>query len=69
MIILLINMCFAQIGVGLMIPIMPQFIREFGVSGSVLGYLLAVMGLTQFFISLLLWQGVGWMNTAEKISW
>ncbi len=51
MIILLINMCFAQIGVGLMIPIMPQFIREFGVSGSVLGYLLAVMGLTQFFIS------------------
>ncbi|MBU7591283.1 MFS transporter [Metabacillus halosaccharovorans] len=45
------NMFIALMGVGLVIPVLPQFILEFGGSGKDIGYLVAAMGLTQFFIS------------------
>ncbi|MCL7749771.1 MFS transporter [Halalkalibacter alkaliphilus] len=49
--ILMMNMFIAFIGVGLIIPVLPKFILEFGASGKDLGYLVAAMGLTQFLFS------------------
>ncbi len=49
--ILMINMFIALMGVGLIIPVLPKFILEFGASGKDLGYLVAAMGLTQFLFS------------------
>lgn len=49
--ILIMTMFIVQLGVGLIIPILPNFIQELGVSGSTLGYLVSAMGLTQFLFS------------------
>lgn len=49
--ILLMMMFIVQLGVGLIIPVLPKFIQEFGVSGATLGYLVSAMGLTQFLFS------------------
>ena len=51
MLILIISMFIVQLGVGLIIPILPNFMQEFGVSGATLGYLVSAMGLTQFLFS------------------
>ncbi|WP_407653326.1 MFS transporter [Brevibacillus ruminantium] len=49
--ILMINMFIAMLGIGLIIPVLPKFMLEFGASGSSLGYLVAAFGLTQFLFS------------------
>ena len=50
-IILMSNMFIVQLGVGLIIPVLPKFIKQFGISGATLGYLVSAMGLTQFLFS------------------
>lgn len=50
-VILIMTMFIVQLGVGLIIPIIPKFIQELGVSGSTFGYLVSAMGLTQFLFS------------------
>jgi MFS transporter, DHA1 family, multidrug resistance protein len=47
----MVNMFIAMLGVGLVIPILPKFLLEFGASGKDMGYLVAAMGLTQFLFS------------------
>lgn len=37
-------MCIAQLGVGILIPVMPQYLEELGAGGVQAGYLLAAMG-------------------------
>lgn len=49
--ILIVNMFISQMGVGLVIPILPKFMQDFGVSSATLGYLVSVMGLSQFLFS------------------
>jgi len=51
MMILIMNMFIVQVGVGLIIPILPKFMQDFGISGATLGYLVSAMGLTQFLFS------------------
>lgn len=51
LVILMINMLIAMIGIGLIIPIMPKFLEEFGVGGQSMGYLVAAFAFTQFFFS------------------
>lgn len=50
-VILIMTMFIVQLGVGLIIPIIPKFIQQLGVSGSTFGYLVSAMGLTQFLFS------------------
>lgn len=47
----MINMFIAMLGIGLIIPVLPKFMLEFGASGQALGYLVAAFGLTQFIFS------------------
>jgi DHA1 family multidrug resistance protein-like MFS transporter len=49
--ILIVNMFITQVGVGLIIPILPKFMQDFGISSATLGYLVSTMGLTQFLFS------------------
>ncbi|TVX91755.1 MFS transporter [Paenibacillus agilis] len=49
--ILMINMFIAMVGMGMIIPLMPMFITEFGATGKDMGYLMAAFGLTQFIFS------------------
>jgi MFS transporter, DHA1 family, multidrug resistance protein len=49
--ILMANVFVSMLGVGLVNPILPKFITEFGASGKDMGYLVAAMGLTQFLFS------------------
>ncbi len=49
--ILIVNMFISQMGVGLVIPILPKFMQDFGVSSATLGYLVSAMGLSQFIFS------------------
>ncbi|WP_134685836.1 MFS transporter [Brevibacillus migulae] len=51
LIVLMVNMFIAMLGIGLIIPILPDFIQEFGASGSTMGYMIAAFGLTQFLCS------------------
>lgn len=51
LLILMVNMFIAMLGIGLIIPILPDFMHEFGASGSTLGYLVSAFGLTQFLCS------------------
>lgn len=51
LIILNINMFIAMLGIGLVIPVLPQFMQEFGESGTALGYLVSATGLTHFLFS------------------
>ncbi|PLR76885.1 MFS transporter [Bacillus sp. V3-13] len=48
---LMINMFIAMVGIGLIIPVLPMFLDEFGVGGQAMGYLVAVFALTQFLFS------------------
>ncbi len=49
--ILMFNMFIAMAGIGLIIPIMPEFLGTFGVAGSALGLLIAFFSLAQFLFS------------------
>lgn len=51
LVIIMITVFILQLGVGLVIPILPKFIQAFGVNGATLGYLVSAMGLTQFIFS------------------
>ena len=52
MILLMINMFIAMLGIGLIIPVLPEFlVKEFGAGGKTAGYLVAAFGLTQFIFS------------------
>lgn len=48
---LLVNMFLAMLGIGLVIPVLPQFLHEFGAGGQAAGYLVSCFGLTQFLFS------------------
>ncbi|GED69212.1 hypothetical protein BRE01_29140 [Brevibacillus reuszeri] len=39
---LLVNMFLAMLGIGLVIPVLPQFLHEFGAGGQAAGYLALV---------------------------
>ncbi|MCP8968610.1 MFS transporter [Ectobacillus sp. SYSU M60031] len=44
-------MFIAMLGIGLIIPVLPQFLNEFQAGGKTAGYLIAAFGLTQFVFS------------------
>ncbi|MGG1663757.1 MFS transporter [Brevibacillus sp. NRS-1366] len=48
---LLVNMFLAMLGVGLVIPVLPEFLNEFGAGGQAAGYLVSCFGLSQFLFS------------------
>ncbi|MEN9059268.1 MFS transporter, partial [Bacillus licheniformis] len=48
---LMLNVFIVMLGIGLIIPLMPTFIEEFGASGSTLGLLIAASGITQLLFS------------------
>lgn len=49
--ILMVNMFIAMLGIGLIIPVLPEYLKEFGASGKEAGTLVAAFGLTQFLFS------------------
>ncbi len=49
--ILMFNMFLAMSGIGLIIPIMPEFLGTFGAAGKVLGFLIAIFSFAQFIFS------------------
>lgn len=49
--ILLGNLFIAFLGIGLIIPILPTIMNEFGISGTVVGYLTAAFALSQLIVS------------------
>ncbi|WP_082067212.1 MFS transporter [Paenibacillus terrae] len=49
--IMMINIFIVMIGVGLITPILPKLIIEFGASGQSIGLLVAAYGMTQFLLS------------------
>ncbi|PZE21236.1 MFS transporter [Paenibacillus xerothermodurans] len=51
LVMLMINMFIAMLGFGLIIPTLPDFLKEFNAGGGVAGYLVAAFGLTQFIFS------------------
>ncbi|RIX52170.1 MFS transporter [Paenibacillus nanensis] len=50
-IILMLNLFLVFTGIGLVIPIMPQYMEELGISGGTVGLLVAAFSLTQFLFS------------------
>ncbi|CAH0122764.1 MFS transporter [Paenibacillus sp. CECT 9249] len=48
---LMVNMFIAMLGIGLIIPVLPEFLKEFNAGGQTAGYLVAAFGLTQFIFS------------------
>ena len=48
---LMFNMFITMLGVGIIIPVMPSYLAEFGVAGQVLGFLIAGFALAQFLFS------------------
>lgn len=48
---LMFNMFITMLGVGIIIPVMPKYLAEFGVAGQVLGFLIAGFALAQFLFS------------------
>lgn len=49
--ILMFNMFIAMAGIGLIIPIMPEYLATFGVAGQALGLLIAIFSFAQFILS------------------
>jgi len=49
--VLLMNIFIVFLGIGLIIPIMPSFIDEMNLNGSIMGYMMAAFSLTQFIFS------------------
>ena len=48
---LMFNMFITMLGIGIVIPVMPSYLAEFGVAGKVLGFLIAGFALAQFLFS------------------
>ncbi|MCM3269596.1 MFS transporter [Paenibacillus elgii] len=48
---LMVNMFIVMLGVGLVTPILPALITDFGASGQTIGFLVAAYGITQFVLS------------------
>ena len=51
LVLLMANMFIAMLGIGLIIPVLPEYLKEFGAGGKTAGYLVAAFGLTQFLCS------------------
>ncbi|WP_028543287.1 MFS transporter [Paenibacillus taiwanensis] len=51
LVILMVNIFIVMVGVGLITPILPELIIEFGASGQSMGLLVAAYGITQFLLS------------------
>ncbi|WP_018887729.1 MFS transporter [Paenibacillus massiliensis] len=51
MLILMLNLFLVFTGIGLIIPIMPTFMNDLGIGGSIIGLLVATFSLTQFLFS------------------
>jgi len=49
--VLMFNMFIAMSGIGLIIPIMPEYLGTFGVAGQALGFLIAMFAFSQFLFS------------------
>ncbi|MGX4585895.1 MFS transporter [Paenibacillus chitinolyticus] len=49
--VLMINIFIVMVGVGLITPILPELITQFGASGQAMGLLVAAYGITQFLLS------------------
>ncbi|MET1014295.1 MAG: MFS transporter [Paenisporosarcina sp.] len=49
--VLMFNMFIAMSGIGLIIPIMPEYLDTFGVAGQALGFLIAMFAFSQFLFS------------------
>lgn len=49
--ILLTNLFIAFLGIGLVIPVLPTIINELGITGSVVGYMVAAFAITQLIVS------------------
>src|SRR5699024_9732965 len=49
--ILLMNLFIAFLGIGLVIPVLPTIMNELGLTGSVVGYMVAAFAVTQLIIS------------------
>lgn len=49
--ILMFNMFIAMAGIGLVIPVMPQYLNTFGIAGQALGFIIASYSLGQFIFS------------------
>ena len=49
--VLMFNMFIAMAGIGLIIPIMPEYLGTFGVAGQALGFLIAMFSFAQFIFS------------------
>lgn len=49
--ILMFNMFIAMSGIGLVIPVMPQYLESFGIAGQALGFIIASFALGQFLFS------------------
>ena len=48
---LMFNMFITMLGIGIIIPVMPAYLHEFGVGGQVLGFLIAGFAFAQFLFS------------------
>lgn len=51
LILLMFNMFITMSAIGLIIPIMPNFLKEFGATAKVLGYLISIIAFAQFIFS------------------
>lgn len=49
--VLMINLFIALLGQGMVIPILPEYLKQFNAAGSVAGYLVAAFGAAQFLFS------------------
>lgn len=49
--ILMLNLFIAQIGQGMVMPILPDYLKQFNAAGTEVGYLIAVFGTAQFIFS------------------
>lgn len=49
--ILMLNLFIAQIGQGMVMPILPDYLKQFNAAGAVAGYLISVFGTAQFIVS------------------
>lgn len=51
LLLLMFNMFITMSAIGLIIPIMPNFLKEFGATAKVLGYLISIIAFAQFIFS------------------
>ena len=49
--ILLTNLFIAFLGIGLVIPVLPTIMNELGITGAIVGYMVAAFSITQLIVS------------------